>query len=206
MDDSAFDNTFLPLRKHIEQFVALSDEDWLLMEPHLTVRTILKHDFMIREGNMGREVGYILEGAMRHYYTQAGEEKTTYFYFENSLVGAYHSCITGQPSRLSIEAMADTKLIVFAFAVIKKLYTTNQAWNTFGRLLAEYLGIGLEDRMVGLLTLSPEERYLELIKGNKKKIIERIPQHYIANYLGITPVSLSRIRNRLARNGGQGTI
>ena len=154
---------------------------------------------MIREGSIGREVGYILKGEMRHYYTHAGEEKTTYFYFENALVGAYHSCLTGQPSRLSIEALSDTQLVVFPFSVLKDLFAENHAWNTFGRVLAEYLGIGLEERMVGLLTLSPEERYIELLESNKKKIIERIPQHLIANYLGITPVSLSRIRHRLNR-------
>lgn len=191
------DNTFLPLRKHIEQFTRLSDADWSLIEPHLTERTIRKHDFMIREGSIGRELGYILEGEMRHFYTHAGEEKTTYFYFENSLVGPYHSCISGQPSRLTIEALSDTQLIVFPYSALRKLFAENQNWNTFGRILAEYLGLGLEDRMVGLLTLTPEERYIDLLKSNKKKIIERIPQHLIANYLGITPVSLSRIRNRV---------
>ena len=191
------DQTYLPLRKHIGQFVRIGDDDWALIEPHLTERSIRKHDFMIREGSIGRELGYILEGEMRHFYTHAGEEKTTYFYFENSLVGPYHSCITGLPSRLSIEALSDTRLIVFPYSILKKLFAKNQTWNTFGRLLAEYLGIGLEDRMVGLLTLSPEERYIDLLKSNKKKIIERIPQHLIANYLGITPVSLSRIRNRV---------
>ena len=55
----------------------------------------------------------------------------------------------------------------------------------------------MEERMVGLIMLSPEERYIQLLESNKQKIIERIPQHYIANYLGITPVSLSRIRKRL---------
>jgi hypothetical protein len=53
--------------------------------------------------------------------------------------------------------------------------------------------------MTGLLMLSPEERYLQLIEGNKTKIVERIPQHYISSYLGITPVSLSRIRNRIIK-------
>jgi CRP-like cAMP-binding protein len=197
MASSASDETFLPLRRHIEQFMPLKDADWEMLAPYLTLRTIRKHDFMIREGSIGREVGYILEGEMRHFYTHQGEEKTTYFYFENSLVGAYHSCITGQPSRLSIEALSDTRLIVFPFSVLKKLFAESMAWNTFGRMLAEYLGLGLEDRMAGLLMLSPEERYLELLGSNKKKIIERIPQHLIANYLGITPVSLSRIRNRV---------
>jgi CRP-like cAMP-binding protein len=197
MSESESNKYFLLLRKHIEQFVPLHDEDWLLLETHLIERTICKHDYLIREGSIGREVGYIVEGEMRHFYTHKGEERTTYFYFENSLVGAYHSCISGQPSRLSIEALSDTKLIVFPYSIIKQLYAKSPAWNTFGRVLAEYLGMGLEDRMVGLLTLSPEERYIDLLRSNKKKIIERIPQHLIANYLGITPVSLSRIRNRI---------
>jgi hypothetical protein len=91
------------------------------------------------------------------------------------------------------------EMVVFPYAVLKKLVNENHSWNTFGRVLAEYLGLGLEERMVGLLTLSPEERYIELLKSNKKKILERIPQHLIANYLGITPVSLSRIRNRVTK-------
>ena len=73
------------------------------------------------------------------------------------------------------------------------------AWQRFGRMIAEYLGIGLEERMVSLLIETPEERYINLLRSNKKKIIERIPQHYIANYLGITPVSMSRIRKRILK-------
>lgn len=201
MDRSDLAKDILLLRKHIGQFVPMTDSDWALIEPHLSERSIRRHDFMIREGSIGRELGYIVSGEMRHFYTHAGEERTTYFYFENSLVGPYHSCITGQPSRLSIEALSDTHLVVFPYSVLKKLFAESQAWNTFGRVLAEYLGMGLEDRMVGLLTLSPEERYIELLNSNKKKITERIPQHLIANYLGITPVSLSRIRNRVSRKG-----
>ncbi|HEY0356729.1 MAG TPA: Crp/Fnr family transcriptional regulator, partial [Flavisolibacter sp.] len=65
--------------------------------------------------------------------------------------------------------------------------------------VAEYLAMGLEERMTGLLMLSPEERYRQLLQSNKQKILERIPQQYIASYLGITPVSLSRIRNRFQK-------
>jgi CRP-like cAMP-binding protein len=133
---------------------------------------------------------------LRHFYLKDGEEKTTYFYFENHFVGAYISCITKQPSALSIQALSDCTMLVFPYDVMEQLYERSATWQKFGRLIAEYLAIGLEDRMVGLLTLSPEERYLELWNSNKRKIVERVPQHYIANYLGVTPVSLSRIRNR----------
>lgn len=112
---------------------------------------------------------------------------------------SYISCITGKPSELTIEALSDCQLIVFPYSIFKTLFEKSNNWQKFGRLIAEYIAIGLEERMVGLLMLSPEERYLQLVSGNKKKIIERIPHHYIANYLGITPVSLSRIRKRILK-------
>lgn len=192
--------THLPetaFRKLIERFVKLTDEEWNLMLPYLQEKVIRKNEFMIREGQRGKELGYITEGVMRHFYTCHGEEKTTYFYFENSLTGPYMSCVTGQPSQLSIEALSDTRLLVFPYIAMQQLYQQSHTWEKFGRVLAEYLAMGLEERMVGLLTLSPEELYLQLLQSNKQKIIERIPQHLIANYLGITPVSLSRIRNRV---------
>ena len=187
------------LRQLIERFVKLSDDDWDLLSLHLTERKLKKQELFAAEGKVAREVGFVLEGDLRHYYTRDGEEKTTYFYFENSFVAAYISCITGQPSLLNIEALTDCRLLTFPYPVLKDLFAKNHVWEKFGRLLAEYLAIGLEERMVGLLMTSPEERYQSLLQSNKQKILERIPQHYIANYLGITPVSLSRIRNRVQK-------
>ncbi|WP_231465369.1 MULTISPECIES: Crp/Fnr family transcriptional regulator [unclassified Pedobacter] len=185
------------LRNAINLFVKLSDKDWELLVPHLSYRHLDKGGFWITEGKREQQIGFILNGNMRHYYTHDGEEKTTYFYFENHLVGSYFSALTGQPSRLTIEALTDCSLITFPYSVLLSLYDKSQLWERFGRVLAEYLVLGLEERMTSLLIHSPEERYLQLLHGNKMKIIERIPQHLIANYLGITPVSLSRIRARI---------
>lgn len=187
------------LRNSIEKFVKLTDQEWNLLEPHLKIRKLKKHELLAENGRIANEVGFVLEGMLRHYYIKDGEEKTTYFYFENHLVASYISCITKQPSLLTIQALSECQLIVFPYTILEELMAKSMTWQKFGRVLAEYLAIGLEDRMVGLLMLSPEERYLELIRGNKVKIMERIPQHYIANYLGLTPVSLSRIRNRVMK-------
>ncbi len=190
---------YTSLRVQIEKFVHLTDSDWELLLPHLKLRKLRKHELFCQAGTVANEVGIVTKGMMRHYYLKDGEEKTTYFYFENHLVASYISCITRQPSQLEIQALSDCELIVFPYEILEELYEKSMAWQKFGRVLAEYLAIGLEERMVGLLILSPEERYLELIRGNKTKIIERIPQHYVANYLGLTPVSLSRIRNRILK-------
>jgi CRP-like cAMP-binding protein len=188
-----------PLRQHIEKFIPLTDEDWQLLEPHFMLRKLKKNTLFTREGKICKEIAFVVEGNMRHYYIKDGEERTTYFYFENSLVTDYVSCISGKPGALSIEALSNTSLIVFPYAALQNAYTKSHAWEKFGRLIAEYVAAGLEERMVGLLLLSPEERYHQLLNSNKQKILERVPQHLIANYLGITPVSLSRIRNRLTK-------
>ncbi|MGG9961723.1 Crp/Fnr family transcriptional regulator [Ferruginibacter sp. SUN106] len=194
------DNSSSLLRFHIEKFCKLTDADWELLLPHLEIKAIRKNELFIAEGKQGREVAFVIEGMFRQYYTKDGEEKTTYFFFENHLMSAYLSCITGKPSLVSIEALSNASYISFSYKAMQELFEQNMAWQKFGRLLAEYLAIGLEERMVSLLLQSPEERYVDLLNSNKKKIIERIPQHFIANYLGITPVSMSRIRNRLLKN------
>jgi CRP-like cAMP-binding protein len=186
------------LRSAIQRFVPLTDDAWSLLTPHIRYRTVSRGEKWISEGQQEHDIGFVLEGNMRHYYTRDGEEKTTYFYFENHLVSAYFSAVSGKPSLLTIEALTDSRLLAFPYQHLKSLYDALPVWERFGRILAEYLAFGLEERMVGLLMLSPEERYVELLQGNKHKIIERIPQHYIANYLGVTPVSLSRIRKRLS--------
>jgi CRP-like cAMP-binding protein len=193
------DQHILEFKKYIQRFLSMPDEDWNLLVPYIKEKKLQKQEHLIKEGKVCNEIGFLLQGCMRHYYTREGDEKTTYFYFENNLVSSYFSCITGQPSQLSIEALSDCNLLVFPYNILQQLFKKSHAWEKFGRLIAEYIAIGLEERMVGLLTLSPEERYEQLLKSNKQKIIERVPQHYIANYLGITPVSLSRIRSRLAK-------
>jgi CRP-like cAMP-binding protein len=189
-----------PIRTQIQKFVPLDDEAWALMEPHITEKQLARNDLLVQEGKLARELGLVLEGNFRQYYTRDGEEKTTYFFFENHFIGGYMSCVSGQPSLLNIEALTPARVAMFPYAVLQELYHRSHLWERFGRMLAEYLGMGLEERMVDLLLLTAEERYLKLQNGNKQKILERIPQHYIANYLGITPVSLSRIRAGISKN------
>lgn len=187
------------LDAQLTRFGGLSAAECALLHPAVTERHLARGDTLAVEGETAHRIGFVLEGSLRHFYTHDGSERTTYFYFEDHFVGAYISCITGQPSRLTIEALTDATLLVFPYAALARLFAQHPAWERFGRRLAEYLAIGLEERMVSLLLLSPEERYRELLRGGKDKILERIPQHYIASYLGITPVSLSRIRSRVAR-------
>ena len=190
---------FNKLRHYFSQMVELSDQDWDLLAGHLRVEQFQKQAFFCESGQTATQVAFVIEGTFRQFYLKDGEEKTTYFFFEDHLLCAYISCLTGKPSLVTIQALSPGTYVVFPYAILEKLYTQSAAWQKFGRLIAEYTTIGLEARMADLLMKSPEERYLDLLQGNKSKILERIAQHYIANYLGITPVSMSRIRNRILK-------
>jgi CRP-like cAMP-binding protein len=190
---------FKLLRKQITAFSAITDTDWEMLVPFLELKQLRKNELFMAEGKKANEIGLVVTGMFRQYYTKDGEEKTTYFFFEQHFISAYISCITGKPSLVTIEALSDATYVSFPFAKMQELFNSSMTWQKFGRLIAEYTMIGLEERMVSLLLQSPEERYVELLNSNKIKIMERIPQHYIANYLGITPVSMSRIRNRLLK-------
>ncbi|UHG94726.1 Crp/Fnr family transcriptional regulator [Spirosoma oryzicola] len=186
------------LRHYLTHFIELTDPEWLALEKQLTIKTIPKKGFLVQKGQKTTQIGFLLSGSCRVFYDKGGEEWTTYFCFENSLVAAYMSCITGQPSTLSIQALEDCQLLVFEYQTLTALYQQFPVYETFGRKLAEYLFMGLDVRLAEQLILSPEERYLKFLGSPaKRKIIERIPQQYIASYLGITPVSLSRIRRRI---------
>jgi CRP-like cAMP-binding protein len=186
------------LRQFLTRFIDLTDLEWHALEQQITIKTISKKDFFIQKGQNATKIGFLVSGSCRLFYDEDGEEWITYFFFENNLVSAYQSCLTGEPSTLSIQALEDVELLYFSFQTLTGLYAQFPVYETFGRKLAEYLFMGLDVRLAKQLTLSPEERYLKLLGSSvKRKIVERVPQQYIASYLGITPVSLSRICRRI---------
>ncbi len=194
-----------PFRAWFEKFGPLPDAAWAALAPHLQTRELAKGVAFVQPGqSVGRhEIGFLLSGVCRQFYLLPdGTERTTYFFFTGDALADYRACVLHQPASLTIEALAPCELMTFPYAVLAALYEQYPAWERIGRRIAEYLVAGLETRLVELLTLSPEQRYQALMAAPAKhKILEQIPQHYVAAYLGITPVSLSRIRARSARKG-----
>ena len=180
----------------MEAISPLNDEEWLAFADTFTVKKFRKKQAFIKEGKVPSEIGYLIKGSMRYYYTKDGEEITTFFFFENSMVTVYNSFLKKTPSLVTVEAMEDCELWVFNYENMNRLYKKYPAFERFGRLIAEWLYCCMEERMSSLLLDKPETAYKKLLEQDKE-IIEKIPQRYIASYLGITPVSLSRIRKRI---------
>ena len=189
----------IQFRTALAQFVVFNEEEWQAFTQHLKFSSLKKKDHFITEGTVCDQVGFILKGSVRYYYIKDGTELTGYFSFENDFTSSYKSYLKQQPSLNYIQALEDTSLITFSYAAMQKMLDNPllaYKMERFGRLIAEYLICCYEERISSFVAQTPEERYLRMMETDRH-IFQRIPQHYIANFLGITPVSLSRIRKRV---------
>lgn len=195
MDKQCKINAF---RAGLTQFVTFEEDEWEILSQHLSFLTLKKKDHFIVEGKVCDYIAFIVHGSARHYHIKDGQEITGYFYFENELVSAYKSFLKRVPSTNFIQALEKTELVLIAYTDLQKMLNhpiLALKMERFGRLVAEHYICCYEDRVTAFITQSPEERYTMLEK-TAKDIFQRVPQHFIANFLGITPVSLSRIRKR----------
>jgi len=186
-------------RKSLEQFVVFTEEEWEIFSEQLYTREIKKRQLFIGAGKVCNEVAFILSGSFRCYIDKDSVEISNYFCFKGDLISSYTSFLKREPGFTSIEAMEDAVVICFNHLAWEKLLNdprTAYKMERFGRLVAEYLVCCYEERMASFIAKSPEERYLELL-DKQPDLLQKIPQYYLANFLGITPVSLSRIKKRL---------
>jgi len=186
-------------RAALTQFVHFTDDEWALFAEHLAYRVIKKKELFVRGGDVCSEIGFILQGSTRFFFTKDGVEISSYFCFSSDLITSYGSFLKKAPSAISIEALEDTEIIYFSCNALQKMLQDERLiykLEHMGRLIAEYLIICYEERMISFLTQSAEERYQSLLES-APDLVQRIPQHHIAAYLGVTPVSLSRIRKRI---------
>jgi CRP-like cAMP-binding protein len=194
-------NALTIFRKQLEKYAVFNEEEWAAFREHLSFSKLKKKKHFAEPGMVCKEVGFIVSGSVRYYHIKDGEEITGYFSFENEYVSSYKSYLTQQPGFNYIQALEDTELITFSRAAMDQMLANPllaYKMERFGRLMAEYYLICYEDRMTSFITKSPEERYLDLLSTGRE-ILQRMPQHYIAHFLGITPVSLSRIRRRVMK-------
>jgi len=186
-------------RKYLAQFVEFNEAEWIVFTQHLTFSSLKKKQYFAMPDKICDKVGYIVSGSVRYFHIKEGQDITGYFSFENELVSSYKSYLTNQPALTYIQALEDTKLINFTRNAMEQMLANPMLafkMEHFGRRAAEHYLCCYEDRMASFITQTPEERYLDLLNTGKE-ILRRMPQHYIANFLGITPVSLSRIRKRV---------
>jgi CRP/FNR family transcriptional regulator, anaerobic regulatory protein len=185
------------LYRYITQWVQPEELEWKAFVSGGRLRTLGKDELYLKEGEVCRKLGFIISGAVRMFYTIEAEERCKDFQFEGQFTGSLYSLISQQPSRFSVVALEETQLFEISQEHLSSLYDQYKIWERFGRLYMEQAFLYKENRETSLLFDSSSVRYEKLLQQQPYHL-QRIPQKYLASYLGITPESLSRIRKNLS--------
>ncbi len=181
------------LLEYFKRFNPLSEEAKKAIEAISTVVNIEKNKDLQPIGRTCRTVYFINKGVARIYYYKDGIDITDSFAFENNLVVRVESLFTGKPSRKAIQILEDAQIIAIDANKLFKLYDTYPEIERLFRKIFEASHVETVNRIEGIQFHTAEQRYKALLE-EAPKVIQRVPLKYIASYLGITQVSLSRIR------------
>jgi CRP-like cAMP-binding protein len=185
---------YLPaFRRQMDKWVILNDEEWSIFSSYLKLRVLRKKEHFTRSGEVCKKLGFILSGSLRLYHVKDGAEITGYFSLNNEFISSYKSFLKQEPGIPYIQALEDVVLITIDHSALLQLWdhpVSGHKMERIGRLIAEELVFCYEDRLEAFATPTPEERYASVLNNNPR-ILKHLPQHYLANYLGITPTSLS---------------
>jgi CRP-like cAMP-binding protein len=164
------------------------------------VAEVAKGEHLLMAGDVALHLLFVSRGLLRYYFIDAetGEDWTGQFFDEGKAFTDAGSFLTGTTSPQSIQAIEPSEIVRVPRAVLYAGYDADHALDRFARYLVEQALLGSQRRSHGLLTMTHEERYRAFV-ANRPTLARRVPQYMIANYLGITPEGLSRIRGRLAR-------
>lgn len=178
--------------------ISISEEEELRFMELCFRKRFSKKSILSEDEKFIEEVYFIEKGILRVKIDDIeGKEHTTHFAIEKQFIADYNAFLTGTKSRYQLQALEDTHVIVLPKSAIQWGYNNLSEGEKLGRLIAEYYFVYLDTRIQHLYTLSPKERY-DLMGEIFPNIHNRVPQHMIASYLGITPVHLSRIKREIS--------
>lgn len=183
-------------RSFASNFPFLNSNEIDIIVDNTILKEFKKGHLLLKEGSIARECHAIIRGCVREYYLKDGLEKTTAFYTEGDAVNAFSSYSNKTPSKQYLECSEDCLLTIGNQSLIKDMCNLVPRLSEFIKLEVEKDTGRLQDRLAKFMISSPEERFKDLMENNKK-LINRVPQHQIASYIGVTPESFSRIRKRV---------
>lgn len=188
------------LHTAISEMINISQEEARSLMAKCYRRTFKKKELLSENYKIIDEVYFIEKGIIRvKIYDLNSTEHTIHFAIENQFIADYRAFLTREKSRYQLEALEQTEVIVLSKEAIEWGYQSLEEGEKLGRLIAEFYFTYLDTRIEHLYTLSPMERY-ELMNQIFPNIHNRVPQHMIASYLGITPIHLSRLKREAIKS------
>jgi CRP-like cAMP-binding protein len=185
------------IKSNIAPIVSLTDAEFLLFSDYFEVKKLAKNEFFLKEGQICNYIGFVNKGVLIYYKNKDnGDEITTDFAFEGDWVTVNQSRLNNSPSLINIKAIENAELMVISQQNLNDLYIKIPKIERLGRILMEQAYLKIVQLSVDFQVLTATERYENLLR-NYPEIFQKVQLYHIANYLGIAPKSLSRIRKEI---------
>lgn len=187
------------LFKYLTKYTSFSEEEQRVIASEIRVDEYKKGTILLRQGDVPTKCYFILKGCIRQYAVdETGREVTSNFYTEEQAVVIFNEHAESKSSKYTLTCLEDCVLAVGDLATINDTYNKYpQLESMTNRMTVEIFGSVQED-FADFIASSPEERFKSLLH-KRPGLIDRVPQHQLASYLGVTPESLSRIKKRISR-------
>lgn len=177
---------------YFEQFQKLSDADKQAINAICSIKQVGKQEIIESVGSTSRTIYFLKTGIARIFYYKAGTDVTEFFALSGNLFARVQSLLTGKASSKAIQMLEAGELIAINATKFFQLFDTFPTIERLFRLILEASYLESVERIESIQFNSAKERYATLLK--EMEIVQKVPLKYIASYLGITQVSLSRIR------------
>ncbi|WP_422359154.1 Crp/Fnr family transcriptional regulator [Reichenbachiella sp.] len=184
------------LSEQIENYIKLNPKESQILDLHTYRKNYNKKEVVFRAGNIAHQIYFVAQGCVRLFYNVDGLDKTAFFYTEGQFICAGESFTFNIPARENYQALEKTELYIFTRTNIEKLTQMIPKLEVLARIAVENELITSQRVIASFVTKSPEERYLDLII-TQPELFQRVPQQYIASFLGVSPETLSRIKARV---------
>jgi CRP/FNR family transcriptional regulator, anaerobic regulatory protein len=188
------------IRQHVDSLISLTDDEFAFFESLLIPKKLRKRQFLIQEGDLVRYQYFVEKGCLRAYQLDDHDtEHILQFAVEGWWISDYLAYFGGQEAQLNIDCYEDCTLLALSAEAVEQLYERVPQFERFFRLKLTGAFLSLQRRVLTRMNKTSLERYTDFLK-TYPTISQRVPNHQIASYLGITPESLSRLRAQAAKS------
>jgi CRP-like cAMP-binding protein len=185
--------------KSLRDKVPFSDDELEVIKKHLTPKKLRKKQYLLQEGDVCKFIAFVEKGALRSYtIDDKGVERIIQFAIEGWTISDLYSFLTQEPANYNIDAIEDSELVLISKSAHEDLLTSLPKYESYNRIQLTNAYIALQRRLTSVISLPLEERY-NLFTTIYPNIVQRVPQHMIAAYMGLTPETLSRVRKKMTK-------
>jgi CRP-like cAMP-binding protein len=189
------------LLQNISKYIQLTQEEIDCFISVIQIKRLRKKQYLVQEGDVCRYESFVNKGCLRAYHVdEKGQEHIAQFAIEGWWISDMYSFLTATPARFNVDALEDSELVCLDKPSLEKLYIQIPKFERFFRIILQNAFIAHQQRIIANMSKTAEERYLDFM-NHYPQLEQRVPQHQVASYLGITPESLSRIRRQLTEKG-----